>query len=387
MIIAVVGAGGKTSFIKKSAKRFLEAGKTVFVTTSTHMFMEEGTLLTDDAEQIIQHLKQYRYAMAGVQEGEKIKRLSKETYEAACEAADVVLVEADGSKHLPLKFPSETEPVIYDNVDEIVVMCGLHALGMKAGEAVHRFELAKQHMDFEEDTIIEEHHIEELLQKGYLEPLQQKYPNKKIRVEYARGLVEHDNKVGCIIMASGLSKRFGRNKLLAEFNGKTFIERTLQMTGDALFDKRVVLTRSPEIIEICEKYGVEVCVHTLPKRNEAVALGIEMMKEMDACVFCPCDQPLLKRESLEKLKAEFINRKMGIIRLCSGERDGAPVLFGKEYFEKLMRLPEKKGGSYLAKKYPEKVIRVMAKDESELQDIDTPEDYNNLIRQYEKNSL
>ena len=120
MIRAVVGAGGKTSLIKKMAADFLAEGKSVFVTTSTHMFIEDDTLLTDDAEMIIKHLKENNYAMAGTAEGEKIRELPEDTYCRVCEAADEVLVEADGSKHMPLKFPNENEPVIYDNVDEII---------------------------------------------------------------------------------------------------------------------------------------------------------------------------------------------------------------------------------------------------------------------------
>ena len=55
MILCVVGSGGKTTLIKTLAKQYREEKKTVFVTTSTHMFIEEDTLLTDDAELIIQH--------------------------------------------------------------------------------------------------------------------------------------------------------------------------------------------------------------------------------------------------------------------------------------------------------------------------------------------
>ena len=50
MIIAVVGAGGKTTLIKKLAKQYREQGKKVFVTTSTHMFRETDPLLSDEPE-------------------------------------------------------------------------------------------------------------------------------------------------------------------------------------------------------------------------------------------------------------------------------------------------------------------------------------------------
>ena len=75
MIIAVVGSGGKTTFLKKMAAQYRKAGKSVFVTTTTHMFIEDDTVLTDDADVIIRRLKENGYVMAGIQEGEKIKGL------------------------------------------------------------------------------------------------------------------------------------------------------------------------------------------------------------------------------------------------------------------------------------------------------------------------
>ena len=103
MIIALVGSGGKTTLLKKMAADYRQQGKSVFVTTTTHMFAEPDTLLTDDAGEILGRLQETGYVMAGIPEGEKIKALSRETFAAVCAKADVVLVEADGSKRLPLK--------------------------------------------------------------------------------------------------------------------------------------------------------------------------------------------------------------------------------------------------------------------------------------------
>ena len=96
MIISVVGSGGKTTLIKKLAARYRSEGKTVLVTTTTHMFIEADTLLTDDADTIIGVLLETGYAMAGIPDGQKIKALSKETFDGICDFADVILVEADG---------------------------------------------------------------------------------------------------------------------------------------------------------------------------------------------------------------------------------------------------------------------------------------------------
>ena len=180
MIKAIVGSGGKTTLLKTLAQQYRAQGKRVFVTTTTHMFIEEDTLLTDDAPTMIQALKERGYAMAGIPDGIKFKALSGETYAAVCAHADVVLVEADGSKHMPLKFPNGTEPVIPENAEEILVVCGLNALGQKARDCCHRLELVKACLGIGDDTIITPAHIQTLVTEGYLNPLRSKYPGKKI---------------------------------------------------------------------------------------------------------------------------------------------------------------------------------------------------------------
>ena len=75
MIRAIVGAGGKTSLIKKLASEYGKMGRKVFVTTSTHMFVEPDTLVTENVEEILHELETKGYVMAGSPCGEKIKAL------------------------------------------------------------------------------------------------------------------------------------------------------------------------------------------------------------------------------------------------------------------------------------------------------------------------
>ena len=180
MITAIVGSGGKTTLLKKLAEKYKAQGKTVFATTTTHMLTENDTLLTDDANEIIEALHNKGYVMAGVADGTKFKALSNDTFAKACNHADVVLIEADGSNRMPLKFPNSTEPVIPDNVDEIIIVCGLNALGQKAKDVCHRLELVKNCLGIEDDTIITPAHIQKLVFEGYLKPLREESPDKKI---------------------------------------------------------------------------------------------------------------------------------------------------------------------------------------------------------------
>lgn len=185
-IIAVVGSGGKTSLVHRMADDYRKQGKKVFVTTSTHMAIEPDTLLTDDPGAIIQEMEETGYVMAGLPEGKRIHELSQATYEKVCEAADVVLVEADGSNRLPIKFPNATEPVIYNNIQEIFIVCAPHAIGKPLNEVAFRKNLVLECLQLSEEEAegmpVKASHIQRLVREGYLKNLGSKYPDKKLRI-------------------------------------------------------------------------------------------------------------------------------------------------------------------------------------------------------------
>jgi xanthine dehydrogenase accessory factor len=182
MIIAFIGSGGKTTRIKKLAKKYHNEGKKVLICTSTHMAVEPETLITDDPVKIIEQLETTGYVMAGrAAKNHKIQALSDATYQAVCPYADIVLIEADGSKRMPIKYPNATEPVIYDNVDEIQLIVGLQAAGHPAKDVCHRLALLQQVYEIKDDTIITYQHIQDILRLGY-RPVREKYRNKSFSI-------------------------------------------------------------------------------------------------------------------------------------------------------------------------------------------------------------
>lgn len=179
-------------------------------------------------------------------------------------------------------------------------------------------------------------------------------------------------RIGCVIMASGLSKRFGTNKLMEDFHGKPMVQRALDAT-EGLFTKRVVVTRHESVAALCREQKVDVTVHALPGRNDTVRLGLEALADMDACMFLPGDQPLLRRETVAALLESWKEAPDRIIRPAFEDREGSPVLFPAWSFPELKNLPEGKGGGAVLKKYPGRVRLVMISDPFELADADTPE--------------
>ena len=178
--------------------------------------------------------------------------------------------------------------------------------------------------------------------------------------------------MGCVIMASGLSRRFGGNKLLADFKGEPMFVRILAAT-EGLFDRRAVITRHPEIAEICRARGIDAVLHDLPYRSDTVRLGLEAVGDVAGCMFCPSDQPLLKRETVAALLAAARQDRGSIWRPCFEDAPGAPVLFPAWAFDELKHLPEGKGGGYIAKQYPQRVRMIRVANQYELMDVDDRE--------------
>ena len=179
---------------------------------------------------------------------------------------------------------------------------------------------------------------------------------------------------GCIIMASGQGKRFGSNKLMAEYHGQPLIKWILDITKD-LFARRLVVTIHQDIEKLCTEYSIPVILHSSPYRNDMIRLGLDTIGSyIDRCAFIPSDQPLIKTESIASLLLCAQSEPSYIWRTCYDKTPGAPVIFPKEYFDELMSLPQGKGGNVVVHSHESQVRQLPVTSKTELMDIDTPAD-------------
>lgn len=179
-------------------------------------------------------------------------------------------------------------------------------------------------------------------------------------------------KVGCVIMASGLGKRFGSNKLMADFGGSPMFLKALEASKN-LFEYRVVVTRHKEIAKLCKEQNVPVVLHDLPHRSDTIRLGLEALGDLDACMFLPADQPLLRPETVNLLVTQWETDRENILRPFHNETPGSPVIFPSWAFTELLNLPEGKGGGWVIRNHPEKVASIQVENPYELMDADTPQ--------------
>lgn len=145
--ISVCGSGGKSSLCYSLAKEAIASGKRSAITTTTHIALNNASdctsFLSEDAKELEQIINSGKIPVAGKKEGDKLVYGGNNQLKLLLSQADTLYVEADGSKMLPLKYPNNTEPVIPEETDLILVICGLSAYGKPINEVCHRYLLAQ----------------------------------------------------------------------------------------------------------------------------------------------------------------------------------------------------------------------------------------------------
>ncbi len=136
--LALVGAGGKTTAMFHLAR---ELKPPVIVTATTHLSVEQTQLAgqhfilqkIEDTNQLDESALSGVILLTGPIEGDRTQGLSEEIASWLREFCGYhslpLLIEADGSRQLPLKAPAAHEPPIPEFVDIVVVVAGLSGLG------------------------------------------------------------------------------------------------------------------------------------------------------------------------------------------------------------------------------------------------------------------
>lgn len=414
-VISVVGGGGKTSLVFRLTEELVSLGKTVIVTTTTHMSYEPERPFAEDGKivKVRKDLEKYGYTVAASKHTEgsvqKIKSLPDGYLQKLKPECDVMIIEADGAKGLPLKAPADWEPVIPQIADMVIGVMGLDCIGKKMKDTVHRPELAAQLLGKSvEDRVAEEDLIKIAgsplgLKKNVGDREYRVFLNKtdllsdtqipdRIINSLKRKSIHaachslkpgFGKKMAIVILAAGNSRRFGKNKLLYPVDGDPMFLKTLRKA--ILIQSRrkehigcvVVVTQYPEIQQQAEKAGAKVIWNSFPEEGIASSLRLgleEICKEQnqDSCLFMVADQPWIKTESLEGLIQSFWDSGKGMAAASVNGEPGNPCIFSEKYYPELMKLTGDKGGKRVIKAHPEDVGLFEIKDRKELTDVDEP---------------
>ena len=191
-----------------------------------------------------------------------------------------------------------------------------------------------------------------------------------------------------IYMAAGNSRRFGSNKLLFPWKGKTMYRHGLDLLLELKKEMKeqlsvIVVTQYPEIMEEVQKLqeasGVQVvfCKESHLGASYTIKAGIAaMQKQATYLLFMVADQPELSKESVRCLMkasgsdCETEKDQPETLSLCCHGIPGNPCMFHESLIPELLQLTGDQGGRKVLKQHTCRYVEI--EDEKELMDIDVP---------------
>ena len=394
-VIIVCGAGGKTSYINNISKKY--KNKKVIITTTTKIFKTENYISHIDEETF----KNNNIITLGKEfDKDKLIYAGNKELKNALRYADIIFIEADGSKYHALKIPNNKEPVIPDfiinYISEIIVVMGVHAIGRKLSEVCYRYNLAK---DLEYNKEVDLDCIKYIAEKYYIKKLKDKYKNANIKLylnDMTKKSVNNLNnfkKTAFIILASGSSKRFNGNKLLYQFkslNGKTLFENTIER----IYEVKKMINKDKKIKSIdIQILVISIYDEILNKEFEnkdyeaiynenhnegisgSIILGTKEALKMnaDSFAFFVCDNPFLKSEDIFMMLKYFYYSQKNIGSMYANNSPSNPAIFSMKYKDDILNLKGDNGALSVIKNNMKDAF-FYAIDKNKLKDIDMRED-------------
>lgn len=179
-------------------------------------------------------------------------------------------------------------------------------------------------------------------------------------------------KIGCVVMAAGMGTRFGGNKLLREWRGKSLIRRALEAVPSEQLSGVVVVTQYPPIAALAAEFRFTPIENHHPEcgQSHSLRLGLDALRSCDALLFQVADQPLLRRESVAALIDLYRQHPDCIAALGHAGQRGNPCIFPARLFPELLQIEGDRGGSVVIRQH-ERELLLWEVPACELVDVDT----------------
>lgn len=191
-------------------------------------------------------------------------------------------------------------------------------------------------------------------------------------------------RVGGILLAAGLSRRFGSDKRRALLpGGEGVLARSLALLRDVVDDTVLVLgaTDDPGMFQPgFPDVRVRIAAASAEGMGASLAAGIATEDRWDACLVALADKPFVRSSTLLAVREALAVRPV-VVPCCEGEW-GHPVGFQRCLFPELARCSGDSGARGVVLAHRAEALLLECGDPGVLADIDTPEDLQRLAARF-----
>ena len=197
----------------------------------------------------------------------------------------------------------------------------------------------------------------------------------------------HEKKTAGVILAAGMSQRFGQPKQLLKLKNKYLLAWVLDAALASRLDM-VVLVVGHEHQNILKALGSEtnrprlriVVNHRYQEgQSKSLQAGLsEIQRQFSSVMFLLGDQPMLKSATIDRMLDIFWQSEKDICVPIWKEKRGNPTIFSRAMYCNLMAVEGDIGARGVIRANPERVLSINVDDPLCFIDIDSQQDLENL---------
>ncbi len=194
------------------------------------------------------------------------------------------------------------------------------------------------------------------------------------------------HKTAIVLVASGLSRRFGRHdKMLAQLGGQPLVEHAAQAITSLHPITRVAVcpANKPAIGErLIDRFVIAVNKKPKDGLGHSIALGAQVALQFkpNAILVCMGDMPFVEPWLLDALTRRLAEDGADIVHAGANNSPHPPTVFGRNCFERLASLDGDDGAKSLMRASDLRVVAYSA-PAPVLLDVDTRDDLELAARQ------
>jgi molybdenum cofactor cytidylyltransferase len=186
-------------------------------------------------------------------------------------------------------------------------------------------------------------------------------------------------RISAVLLAAGLSRRMGEDKLLLLYQGKTLLQHAVDLLSALPVYEKLIVTTEARAKQLEVPFGMRVLINDNPKDGQSVTVHLGVKNATGShFFFITADQPGLTAPALMPLIELAGKNPDKIIFPSIYEKPNSPTIFPAGFRDELLLLSGDTGGRFIRDADPEKCLSFNPELPELFFDIDDAGDYAEL---------
>jgi len=187
-------------------------------------------------------------------------------------------------------------------------------------------------------------------------------------------------KVSAILLAAGLSRRMGTDKLMLEYQGKPLVQHSIDLLSKLPVYESIIVTSNARLKSIALPPGIWSIINPTPENGQSssIRIGLEAATGTHY-MFMTADQPKLTPDDIIPLLQVAKENPDKIIYPIIDNKPNSPTIFPEHFRTELLCLSGDTGGREIRDNNKKSCLALEPEHQKNFKDIDSKEDFDDLF--------